>query len=96
MDRGMSTVRAPPVDRSRKRCGGVHDHEVTGLQELGQVVEPPVLDKPWPGDQEPDAVARHAAALGWRRGIAAGRQREPGDGRGLLQRHGATAMSAAR
>ena len=90
------TVRTAPIDSCRKRGGGVHNHEVTRLQQVRQVMEPSVLDQLRAGDEESDAVTCHAAALGWRGGIAAERQCESGGRGDLVHCHGATVRSAAR
>ena len=53
-----------PVELAGDRGGGVDDQDVTGVQVLGKVAEPHVVDPVGRADEQPHLVAREATLLG--------------------------------
>jgi hypothetical protein len=95
VQRHRPPVAVPGVERGREGRGGVDDEQVAGVEDVGELVEPPVLDDAGTGDEQPHAVPGETSVLGRFVGLRA--RREP-EGRHGQHGHDATAgvRSAAR
>ena len=91
VQRHRPPVAVPGVEGGREGRGGVDDEQVAGVEDVGELVEPPVLDDAGTGDEQPHAVPGETPVLGGFVGLRAGREQE-----GRLGQHGHDATAGVR